>query len=253
MTIKIPMPRWVFFLSLPLSAMLLIGCAIFPMKTRTVGSTGAEKPLDLDFIQANKTTRDEVARKLAWMDTGLKHSRLFWGRWYQSSSGVLFVPGPLAMSDFTARRWHDRNLLVEFNGHGTVERSGKYSNAQLNEELDRWLNGVGEPPLDLSVPLVIEMQTGSKRMTLTRDSVEFVLWDGAIFDVPRKDIFKLETPEIWAPGVSGSAPRDIAVLFHFSHEKPGKQGCKCLRVDVSPADYLTLLRYISQTVTVTLY
>lgn len=228
--------------------MLLIGCAIFPMKTRTVGSTGAEKPLDIDFIQPNKTTRDEVATKLAWMDTGLKHSRLFWGRWYQSSSGVVFVPGPLVMADVTARRWHDRNLLVEFNDNAIVERSGKYSNAQLNAELDRWLKGVGEPPLDLSAPLVIEMRTGSKRMTLTRDLVEFLLRDGTTLDVPRKDILKLETREIWSPDDSGSDPRDIAVMFHFTG-KPGKRDCKCLMVRASPADYVTLLRYMPQAAT----
>jgi hypothetical protein len=110
------------FASLFLSTGLFAGCRV-PMKTRTVGSSGKVGALDLKFIQADKTTRDEVTTKLAWMDTGLKRQRLFWGRWYGSSSGaasvdVFEIPFPTA-----SRVWNDHNLFIEFNEKGTVERS----------------------------------------------------------------------------------------------------------------------------------
>lgn len=219
------------------------------MKTRAVGTTGIEKNrMDFQFIQAGKTTRDEVVTKLTWIDTGLEHQRLFWGRWYRSSSEWVDIAGPLILDSIASRRWGDRNLLVEFNERGTVERTRELSDSKLNEELGRWLEKVGEPPLNLSEPLVIEMRTGpsSKSMTLSDDLLQVVLSDGGIFRVPRKDIRQLKILDEGLPSDS-SWGGDIPVVFGFSHEKVGS--CKCLLVNVSPADYLTLLRYVPHAAT----
>jgi len=218
------------------------------MKTRTVGSTGEEKRLDLNFIQVDKTTRDEVTKKLAWMDIGVKDQRLFWGMWYKSSSGVGGLM-PVAEIPLPAgeRRWFTHNLLVEFNANGVVQRFGDFSDSKVNEELEHWLKEVGKPPLNLSAPLVIH--TGSQSITLTDDLAQFVLGNGSTFNVPRQDIIKLKMYHLWRPGDQGPFHSDIYVEFGFSREKPAKQGCKCLLVQVSPADYLTLLQYIPQAAT----
>ncbi len=277
---------------------VLVGCAIVPMKTRTVGTTGKENRMDLKFIKADKTTRDEVAKNMAWMDTGFKHQRLFWGRWYRSSSGggSLFIPTeiPLPIPN-GARYWHVHNLLVEFNAKGVVERFGEFSDSKLNDELERWLKEVNEPPLNLSAPVVIQMETtptdsklqedlerwlkeigqppldpsaqaqlitqinqmrtALKSMTLTGDLLQFILWNGETFSVPPKDITRFQIYNVWSPGdddfgVGGLIfpPSQLQVLFSFSREGPGGKGhCKCYMVEVSPADYLTLVRYMRQT------
>lgn len=247
-----------FLVSLLLPAFLLTSCAVVPMRTRTVGTTGEENNIDFKFIQAGKTTKDEVSKKLTWMDTGLKHQRLFWGRWYGSSSGVgsIFIPTeiPLPIPNGT-RYWHVHNLLVEFNAKGVVERFGEFSESKVNEELERWLKEVSEPPLNLSAPLVIEMRTASRSMTLTDDLLQFVLWNGQTFSVPRRDIARFKIHNAWSPGDQswfGSipAPLDLNIVFSFSRERPGGKGnCKCLGVNVTPADYLTLLRYVPQAAT----
>lgn len=283
------------FMGLLLFVFVLVGCAIVPMKTRTVGTTGKENRMDLKFIQADKTTRDEVATNLAWMDTGFKHQRLFWGRWYRSSSGggSIFTPTeiPLPIPN-GARYWHVHNLLVEFNAKGVVERFGDFTDSKLNEELERWLREVNEPPLNLSAPLVIQMETTPtdsklkeelehwlkeaneppldpaaqaqlinqmrsplKGMTLTDDLLQFILWNGQAFSVPPKDITRFRIHNVWSPGDRDfwgggltAPPSELHVLFSFRHEGPGGKGhCKCYMVEVSPADYLTLVRYMRQT------
>ena len=267
------------------TACLLAGCAIAPMKTRTVGATGKENRMDLKFIQADKTTRDEVATKLAWMDTGLKHQRLFWGRWYGSSSGVgaIFAPTeiPLPIPN-GERRWHVHNLLAEFNEKGTVERAGEFSDTKLNEGLERWSTGLGEPPLDLSAPffigtkvetaprlgefvflpppfsLLFPVTSDSKTVPfhktvpiqVTGDLLQFPLRDrdGSTFSVPRNDITRFEIGDWWHPGETVEPPSELNVLFNFRRVRPyGKGHCKCLAVNVSPADYLALVRYMAQT------
>ena len=240
--------RAVFFASMLASILLLTGCAVYPMRTRTVGWTGIEKQLDMSFIQVSKTNKDEVADKLAWMDTGITQERFFWGRWYRSSSGAAYpvdaggLPLPMA-----SRTWHVRNLLVEFDEGGAVKRSGNFSDNELSGEIARWFKETGEPPLNLLPPLVLQMKGGTKSMTLAEDMVQFLLWNEQNFTVPRKDISKLELQATrWTPGDSSSAPPDVSVELFFSRERPGRKGCQCLLLDVRPADYLTLLRYTAE-------
>jgi hypothetical protein len=141
---------------------------------------------------------------------------------------------------------------VEFNESGAVERVGNSSNKELNGEIVRWFRETGEPPLNLSPPLVIQKHWngGTQSMLLTEDMLQFPLGNELTFSVPRKDISKLELPlPSWTPGDCGSAPSDISVVFHFSHERPVHKGCKCAWVKVSPADYLTLLEYLPHATT----
>lgn len=80
-------------------------------------------------------------------------------------------------------------------------------------------------------------------MTLNEDMVEFPLWNGVTESVPRKDIIKLQLHKPASPGNRDPGPSRIAVMLSFSREKPG-QGCRCLLVEISPANYLTLLQYM---------
>ena len=245
--------------SLFLPAFVLTGCAVVPMKTRTVGTTGKEGEIDLKFIQVDKTTREEIGSKLSWIDSGLKHQRLFWGRWYGSSSGVVNIYGPLAMLPYNDRRWHIHNLLVEFNASGVVERFGDFPDNKLNEELEKWLGHVGEPPLDLSGPLIIEIERGSQDAPLaplrfTHGLALFTGSKGSACSVPRQEIERFEIDNYWYPGDSssysparGQSESFLRVLFTFSRKGTGRGDCKYDNVMVSPSNYLTLVRYMEQT------
>ena len=58
------------------------GCLVVPVRapTHTNGLSGKMEKVNLDFIEAGKTGRQEVAEKLGATDTGVKENRLFLGR-----------------------------------------------------------------------------------------------------------------------------------------------------------------------------
>ncbi|HEY6972139.1 MAG TPA: hypothetical protein VJA94_23205 [Candidatus Angelobacter sp.] len=114
----------VFLLSL-----LETGCLIFPTKmpTRIRGTTEAQikkSDLDFTFIKLGATRRDEVAARLAAIDTG-SPPQFFWGRWAESSWGVVggVVTGldPGDAMGGTGRHWHCHNILIKFDNQGIAE------------------------------------------------------------------------------------------------------------------------------------
>lgn len=89
-----PSPRsmgTIFLLPTCLAADLLcFGCtARIPITKHTSGPVGTmeRKKIDITFVQADKTTREEVVERLGWMDSGVKEDRLFVARWASSESG----------------------------------------------------------------------------------------------------------------------------------------------------------------------
>ena len=84
--------------------------------------------MDLDFIRAGLTGRDEVLNNLYCVDVGAPDDAIFWGRWsdsswYKVSEGA------------NKRLWNIRNLLIEFDEWGVVERHRVVSDKELLKEL----------------------------------------------------------------------------------------------------------------------
>jgi hypothetical protein len=64
------------------------GCVVVPVRapTRTNGLAGKMEKVNLDFLQAGNTTRQEVTEKLGETDTSVKDNRLFLGKLEVGSS-----------------------------------------------------------------------------------------------------------------------------------------------------------------------
>jgi len=140
--------------------LVLSGCVgVTRLPTRTNGPTGAtiqKNEIDLTFLRAGTTRREEVVNTLSRIDTGYSNSRMFWGRWNESNSGY-WVIGPFGGD--AERNWHVRNLLVSFDENGVMQAKkltddGKVVDSELRGQLAK------APPLDLSQPVLITTAHG---------------------------------------------------------------------------------------------
>jgi len=83
---------WSHALAFALSWIALLsvsGCVIVPVRlpTQTKDIGGEPKKLDFTFLKSGSTTREEVAKNLAAIDTGVNQNDFFWGRWQSSTWG----------------------------------------------------------------------------------------------------------------------------------------------------------------------
>jgi hypothetical protein len=132
------------------------GCIVpvrVPTKAISVsGETG--KKLDLGFIKAGVTTREEIVQKLSWVDTGVKEDNLFVGRWAQSSWGIAWAVG----SGYSAaggwnRAWAIHNRLIDFDEKGIVLQTSDLTDKELLKKLTERVSNDPLHPLDLSEPI----------------------------------------------------------------------------------------------------
>jgi len=81
------------------------------------------KQLDLGFLDAPGTQRQEVLSRLSVVDTAYSNPRLFWGRWSDSKWGYWwFVAAQTGGAGDAKRVWHVHNLLVSFDENGAVRQ-----------------------------------------------------------------------------------------------------------------------------------
>ncbi len=113
--------------ALTLSVAILSGCAgatRLPLRAKgPAGESLDRKKLDLEFLGAPDTRRDQVVERLGSIDTAYQNPRLFWGRWSDSKWGYWwFVAGGNSAAGDAKRVWHVHNLLVSFDENGTVRK-----------------------------------------------------------------------------------------------------------------------------------
>jgi hypothetical protein len=149
LTVSGGLVRAVLCISLLMSA----GCFPLPVRspTRTTDKSGG--PIDLTFLKAGSTTRDEVTGKLASIDTGTMQREFFWGRLriskYRDILMVGYVPvGPLD------RKWGVQNILVGYDQRGIVKSWTIVNDKKLLDHLDLMSNGASAL-LDLSSPVLV--------------------------------------------------------------------------------------------------
>ena len=140
---------------------LLWGCVgATRLPTRTTGPAGAsieKKEIDLSFLQVGTTHREEVATKLAAIDTSYSNPRLFWGRWSESRWAAWVIAG---QGSGGGRIWHVQNILVAFDEDGTVTSKEMFKdNDALWRALHSHMLTAPPPPLDLSQPIRISIRT----------------------------------------------------------------------------------------------
>jgi hypothetical protein len=171
--------------ALLLSLLTLLGClgaTRLPARSRGPGGNIIEpKQVELGFIQAGTTKRQEVLDKLSPIDTGYSSPRLFWGRWANSKWGywwILVAPsGPSgggggAGAGNAKRLWHLQNLVVSFDENGVVR-----SNKEFEDDKSLWRELHGRlpdlAPLDLTQLLSIPLgRHGDGGLTVGEDFIE---------------------------------------------------------------------------------
>src|SRR5260370_2330539 len=163
-----------------MSLLMSAGCYPLPVRfpTRTTDTSGT--PIDLTFLKAGLTTRDEVTGKLASIDTGTMQEDFFWGRLRVSQWRDIMMVGyvPLGPGD---RKWGDQNILVAYDKRGIVKSSTIVNDRKLLDQLDL-ISNEASALLDLSSPVFVNSvvyrlheknaPTASTQLTLEGQSLE---------------------------------------------------------------------------------
>jgi len=215
-----------------------------PTKTKDISGTVRE--LNFTFLKAGYTTREEVAKNLAPIDTGTKEPRFFWGRWKRSSwaSAPLLAPGP----PLAAREWGLQNILIAFDQKNVVQSWKVLKDKELFQELER-LEQAPAAPLDLSAPVRLTVDRfGSAILILSAESFEYQASRG--FKTARGNLTRITSTssEVMPTRDIGFNPEpDPAHIWITIHFAKRAQGRKSLTCGVDPAGFLVLRRYVSET------
>lgn|SRR5258708_131576 len=132
---------WSYALALALSCITLLcasGCVIVPVRlsTQTRDTAGEPKKLDFTFLKSGSTTKEEVTKNLAAIDTRVNENDFFWGRWESSNWGY---EGFVALPPSGAggkREWTTNNLLVAFDQKGVVKSWAVVDDKKLDQQID---------------------------------------------------------------------------------------------------------------------
>lgn len=160
---------------------LLCGCVgATRLPVRAVDPAGNKidhKEIDLRFLQAGVTQRDEVDHQLSLINTSYDNPRLFWGRWSESRWGywwVLGVPCDNCLAGDAHRLWRIKNLLVTFDASGTVSRSDVVGDEKIWMTLRARVAEIHPPTLDISQPIRIALSSEDPvAILMSPNSLEF--------------------------------------------------------------------------------
>lgn len=228
--------------------LILTGCVV-PMKMPSrangpMGGTIQKDDIDLTFLQAGTTRREEVINRLRRMDTGYSSSTMFWGRWNESKAGVAVI-GPLGGD--AGRIWNVHNVLINFDENGVMQSKDLIGSEKvLERELRAQL--AKTPPLDLSEPKLIWVKNtyyGELEMTFTKDGIGMLVPDrGKLSKTIDVEISTLKIGRIRYIDLgpeSGSG--GICHMLHLTEKTPiGKSFTFC----TSAGNLATVFKYFQQ-------
>jgi hypothetical protein len=234
------------------AAALCQGCLVVPVRapTHTNGFSGKMEKVNLDFLEAGKTKRQEVAEKLGETDTGIKEDRLFVGRWASSKWGVLWmVAGNNTGVGGWNRAWARHNVLISFDDRDMVQQFHEFSDEELVKQLSAWVTEGHAQPLDLSSPIEVPVDhrhssgvCSPGTLVLQRDSFEFRENEKHSFKISPKQIKELRLTSIGHGDKSD--PRYMNETIHFK-QKTAAGGKMTIRVDVPTI--MILVKYLERT------
>jgi len=230
-----------------LSAAILSGCAgatRLPLRAKgPTGETLQSQQLDLSFLDAPGTRRQEVLGRLRSVDTSYSNPRLFWGRWSESKWGYWwFIAGGYSAAGDAKRIWHVHNLLVTFDENGTVsKRTLIDDDKSLWGELQTRL-AVG-PELDLSelIPLEVSSPRNLTKIILAKDSVELLRCKG------KRRVLQISPQEIVRFSHSRPDARDhLGITCHTLHLAEKTEWGKSIYLCTTPANVVAIFQYLQQ-------
>jgi hypothetical protein len=233
--------------ALALSVAILSGCAgatRLPLRAKgPAGDALQNNKLDLTFLDAPGTQREEVVSRLSSVDTSYSNPRLFWGRWSESKWAYWwFIAGGYSAAGDAKRIWHIHNLLVSFDESGNMQKKELF-----NDDKFLWIelhNRLADaPPLDLSQPVPIEVLGPGKlqMMTLGKESIRFDLPKAKTmhFQISPQAIVRI------SHGLLG-ASINPAVTCHTLHLSEKSVLGKKILFCASPANVAATFQYLQQ-------
>ncbi len=218
--------------------------------SKTLDLSGNERELDFTFLKSAQTTRGEVEKNLAPIDTRSMEPRLFWGRWESSThaSGPLIAPYP----PFSGRDWDPQNILITLDPNDVVQGWKVLKDKDLLRELDQIAPTIHH--LDLSAPKRLNVELPSQGGG--RPSADLVLSASAVeyqapamtFRINRSDLGKITSaPEgIYKEEAFHHEPdpSHIWITLHFARRTPLGKSLTC---GVNPPEFLMLRHYLRET------
>jgi hypothetical protein len=150
--------RLLVAITLALDLVACLGSPV-PLPRRNRGATGEEHKLDLTFLKPGVTSRSDIAQNLGWLDVGYPNPYLFWGRWSSSAMGYWVVAGGgYNAAAAGGRIWGVHNVVISFDDHGLVRESRLSNEGSLLRTLHQSFMECGGSPLDLSTPIVLDVE-----------------------------------------------------------------------------------------------
>jgi hypothetical protein len=207
--------------------------------------------IDLTFLKAGSTTRDEVSNKLVSIDTGTKSEDFFWGRPRISNYREIVMVGyiPIGPGD---RLWGVQNLLVGYDQGGVVKNWIIVGDKRLLDQLDQ-LSDTTSVPLDLSSPIQVYRLVYRIRDKKGPDTgptaVQLMLGDSSLecfgVSIPRAELRTLVLG-------NGNESGVLSLKMFFRHQidfskTPLRKKTDHVDLAVEPPTVLLLQRYLKQT------
>lgn len=119
-----------------LSTAVCVGCTPpYPTHQHTIASGGRiPNPPDPNIVRPGISRREEVLSEFKEVDAGISSRWFFWGRWESSSAAVrVLTDSGLEQAPL----WSLKNLLVEFDGAGTVTKTAILPDDRIISALQR--------------------------------------------------------------------------------------------------------------------
>jgi hypothetical protein len=117
------------------ACLVLVGCFPLPVRFPTRTTDASSQKVDLTFLKAGSTTREEVNQKLASIDTGVNQREFFWGRPHVSKYREILMVGYVPVGPLD-RMWGVEDLLVSYDANGVVKTFVVVGDSHLLRELD---------------------------------------------------------------------------------------------------------------------
>jgi hypothetical protein len=226
------------------ACVLSAGC-IIPVPTtkgiKSVDGVRMPKHLGIRSFRPGSTRRDEVLQKIGWADAGLQCKGLFLARWKVSQMAVcvgVAAPGTYGGAADCGRVWQGRNLIIQFEGNGVVQKVQRVPDHDIGKVLAAWLATDPELPLDLSRPIQIPVERGHNSAELTLARAYIVYHDKAKnLRIPRQQVLGAST--------LGWRASSSSIRIEIQYQEVRK-AAKKLRFRMPPSNLLTLIEYLEQ-------
>jgi hypothetical protein len=165
------------------------------------GLPAKEAPADRSLFIEGKTTRAEVLQQMARWGVDLDSERIFWMRWFSTSSDMSTQSDLEALTSGAKRgkswsRQKYRNLLVEFDERGVVVGVRKVKDKDIVRELVDWARRSGYRPADPSLTSGNSYSAWTKGNNRRIGSISVDADSIRIWDSPWRKRFRVSLYEI---------------------------------------------------------